>query len=47
MIPDETHFLNALQEILGRGYSPAKKLERLYRCEWGGDIKRVYQEYSY
>ncbi len=47
LIPDETHFLNALQEILGRGYSPAKKLERLYQCEWGGDIKRVYQEYSY
>ncbi len=47
LIPDESHFLNALQEILGRGYSPAKKLERLYRCEWGGDIKRVYQEYSY
>ena len=47
LIPDETHFLNALQEIVDRGYSPAKKLERLYRCEWAGDIKRVYQEYSY
>jgi len=47
MIPDETHFLNALQEIVDRGYSPAKKLERLYKCEWAGDIKRVYQEYSY
>ncbi len=47
LIPDETHFLNALQEIVDRGYSPAKKLERLYKCEWAGDIKRVYQEYSY
>lgn len=47
LIPDETHFLNALQEIVGRGYSPAKKLERLFECEWAGDIKRVYQEYSY
>jgi len=47
LIPDETHFLNALQEIVDRGYSPAKKLERLYRCEWGGDINRIYQEYSY
>ncbi len=47
LIPDETHFLNALQEVVDRGYSPAKKLERLYRCEWAGDIKRVYQEYSY
>ncbi len=47
LIPDETHFLNALQEVVDRGYSPAKKLERLYQCEWGGDIKRVYQEYSY
>lgn len=47
MIPDETHFLNALEETLDRGYSPAEKLRRLYNCEWAGDIKRVYQEYSY
>ncbi len=47
LIPDETHFLNSLQEIVDRGYSPAQKLIRLYRCEWQGDVKRVYQEYSY
>jgi len=47
IVPDETHFLDALQEVVDRGYCPAEKLERLYRCEWGGDIKRVYQEYSY
>ncbi|MGE4611352.1 MAG: glutamate--cysteine ligase [Paracoccaceae bacterium] len=47
MIPDETHFLNSLQEIVDRGHSPAKKLQRLFECEWAGDIKRVYQEYSY
>ena len=47
LIPDESHFLNALQEIVDRGYCPAEKLMRLYRCEWGGDIRRVYQEYSY
>ncbi|MEO1919092.1 MAG: glutamate--cysteine ligase, partial [Paracoccaceae bacterium] len=47
MIPDEAHFLNALQETVDRGHSPAKKLQRLFECEWAGDIKRVYQEYSY
>ncbi len=47
LIPDETHFLNSLQEVVDRGYSPAQKLIRRYRCEWQGDIKRVYQEYSY
>lgn len=47
MIPDETHFLNSLQEVVDRGHSPAKKLQRLFECEWAGDIKRVYQEYSY
>ncbi|MCF6305396.1 MAG: glutamate--cysteine ligase [Rhodobacteraceae bacterium] len=47
LIPDETHFLNALQEIVDRGFSPAKKLERLYKGEWCGDINRVYAEYSY
>ncbi len=47
LIPDETHFLNALQEVVDRGFSPAKKLERLFKGEWGGDINRVYAEYSY
>ncbi len=47
LIPDETHFLNALQETVDRGYSPAQKMIRLFNCEWQGDTQRIYQEYSY
>ena len=46
-IPDETHFLNALHEIVDTGETPADEL--LARCagEWQGDLTRIYAEYSY
>ncbi len=47
MIPDETHFLNALEEVIETGMSPACELVHKYRGEWGGDMKQVYAEYSY
>ncbi len=47
MIPDETHFLNALQEIVSRGYSPAQRMLNMYNGEWGGDLKHVYREFAY
>ncbi|MEM0922082.1 MAG: glutamate--cysteine ligase [Pseudomonadota bacterium] len=47
MIPDETHFLNALQETVESGQSPADELLAKYHGEWGGDLTRVYKEYSY
>ncbi|MBL4751819.1 MAG: glutamate--cysteine ligase [Amylibacter sp.] len=47
MIPDETHFLNALEEVIETGMSPSCELTMKYRNEWGGDLSRIYAEYSY
>ncbi|WP_069301326.1 glutamate--cysteine ligase [Neptunicoccus sediminis] len=47
MVPDETHFLNALEEVVATGHSPACELLEKYRGEWDGDLSRIYAEYSY
>lgn len=47
MVPDETHFLNALQESVEEGRSPACELLGKYHGEWDGDLSRIYDEYSY
>ena len=47
MLPDETHFLNALNETLETGETPADELIRRYRTDWNGDVTRVFGEYSY
>ncbi|MCV2874061.1 glutamate--cysteine ligase [Defluviimonas sp. WL0050] len=47
LIPDETHFLNALQESIESGKVPADELLEKYHGEWGGDLSRIYAEYSY
>ncbi|MCW3780451.1 glutamate--cysteine ligase [Defluviimonas salinarum] len=47
MVPDETHFLNALQESIETGKVPADELLEKYHGEWGGDLNRIYAEYSY
>ena len=47
MIPDETHFLNALQESGETGKTPADELLDHYHGDWQGDISRVFAEYSY
>ncbi len=47
LIPDETHFLNALQETVESGMTPADELLAKYHGEWGGDLSRIYAEYSY
>jgi glutamate--cysteine ligase len=47
MIRDETHFLNALQESIESGKTPADELLDKYHGEWGGDLSRIYAEYSY
>ncbi len=46
-IPDETHFLNALHEIVETGQTPADELLARYEGEWQGDLSRIYGEYSY
>ncbi|MCX7644833.1 MAG: glutamate--cysteine ligase [Rhodobacteraceae bacterium] len=47
MIPDETHFLNALKESVETGRVPADELLEKYHGPWGGDLSRIYAEYSY
>ena len=47
LIPDETHFLNALQESISAGMSPADELIGKYEDEWDHDVTRVFGEYSY
>jgi glutamate--cysteine ligase len=47
MVPDETHFLNALHESIESGKTPADELLDRYHGDWNGDISKVFGEYSY
>ena len=47
LVPDETHFLNALKESLETGQTPADELLARYHGDWQGDLTRIYGEYSY
>ena len=47
LVPDETHFLNALKESVDSGKVPADELLEKYHGEWGGDLSPIYREYSY
>ncbi|SMC51986.1 glutamate--cysteine ligase [Primorskyibacter flagellatus] len=47
LVPDETHFLNALKESVESGKTPADELLEHYAGEWDGDLTRVYAQYSY
>jgi glutamate--cysteine ligase len=47
LIPDETHFLNALQESIDSGMVPADELIAHFEGDWAGDVMRVFGEYSY
>ena len=47
LVPDETHFLNALQDSLESGQAPADELLERYHGDWEGDLTRIYDEYSY
>jgi len=47
LVPDETHFLNALKESVETGMVPADELLAQYHGEWDGDLSRIYAEFSY
>ncbi len=47
LVPDETHFLNALQESLDAGQAPADELLARYHGDWAGDLTKIYEEYAY
>lgn len=44
---DETHFLDPLFAIAQSGQTAASQMLAEYATNWAGDIRRVYQEYSY
>ncbi len=47
LVPDETHFLNALKDSTESGKVPADELLDHYNGDWNGDLTRIYPEYSY
>ena len=47
LVPDETHFLNTLKEIVDSGHVAADELIARYQGDWDGDASRVFGEYSY
>ncbi|MEM7237914.1 MAG: glutamate--cysteine ligase [Pseudomonadota bacterium] len=47
LIPDETHFLNALQDTVTSGKTPAEEILDLYETDWGRDLSRIYKDCSY
>ncbi|WP_372604538.1 glutamate--cysteine ligase [Actibacterium sp.] len=47
MIPDERHFLHALEDSVESGKVPADELLDKYHGEWNGDLTRIYKEFSY
>lgn len=47
MVQDETHFLNTLKESVETGIIPADELLEHFNGDWGGDLSRIYNEYSY
>ena len=47
LVPDETHFLNALKDSIETGKTPADELLDRYNGDWDGDLSRIYAEYSY
>ncbi|MFP7569161.1 glutamate--cysteine ligase [Marivita sp. S2033] len=47
LVPDETHFLNALKESVESGQTLADEFLEKYHGEWNGDLTRIYGEYSY
>jgi glutamate--cysteine ligase len=47
LLPDETHFLNALKESLESGQVPADELLASYEGAWDHDLSRIYAAHSY
>ena len=43
----EVGFLEPLQDVVRTGTVPAERLLALYRGAWAGDLKRIYDEFSF
>jgi glutamate--cysteine ligase len=44
---DETRYLGPLDELIGRGETPAQELLRKFHGPWGGSVDPVFKEYAY
>ncbi|MET0372250.1 MAG: glutamate--cysteine ligase [Sphingobium sp.] len=44
---NETGYLSALEEVVASGKTHAERMLERYHGEWGGDVSRVYGEYSF
>ncbi len=47
LVPDETHFLNALKDSVESGQTLADELLAEYHGAWAGDLSRIYAEHAY
>jgi glutamate--cysteine ligase len=45
--PDETRFLDPLDDMVSSGETAAERLLRLYGTEWNGEIDRVFTDEAY
>ena len=44
---NEGGFLDPLHDVVSSGMTPADRLLDKYRNEWGGDVSRIYEEFSF
>ncbi len=44
---NEGGFLDPLREVVATGMTPADRLLTRYTTEWGGDVSRIYEEFSF
>ncbi|MGE0563760.1 MAG: glutamate--cysteine ligase [Pseudolabrys sp.] len=44
---DETGFLRPLEEIIGRGITPAEELLENFHNRWNNSVEPIYNEYAY
>lgn len=47
LVPDETHFLNALKESIESGQVPADELLAQYHGDWDHDLTQIYKAHAY
>jgi glutamate--cysteine ligase len=47
MVPDERHFLHALEDSVTDAKTPADELLEAYNGPWEGDLSRIYEAASY
>jgi glutamate--cysteine ligase len=44
---NESGFLDPLREVVATGMTPADRLLARFHGEWGGDVSRIYEEFSF